>query len=120
MTNTALIESWVKYFNGRDVARCVGLYADDAVLHVAFAELVQGRQAIEGLFAAYFATAPLHCIVRHLYAGQGGRVVLEWEDKVGLLGVNIYDFIDGRIQQQRNYFDQISFLKLNGLPLPKE
>ena len=72
-----------------------------------------------------------HQIVAHLSPEQNRRihnpvdghdvpvphfgVVLEWQDSVGLLGVNIYDVVDGLIQRQRNYFDQLSFRHLNGL-----
>ena len=72
------------------------------------------------MFEAYFSAAPMHCIVKQLYAADDKRVVLEWQDKVGLLGVNIYEFADGLIVRQRNYFDQLSFLRLNGIPLPTE
>lgn len=120
MSNTKIIERWVERFNAGDTAGCVELYAEGASLHVAFAPAVEGRTAVRELFEAYFAAAPLHCLVKHLYAAEGGRVVLEWEDNVGLLGVNIYEIDDGRIHRQRNYFDQLSFLRLNGLPLPGE
>lgn len=118
MSAIETIKRWVEAFNAGDVAGCAALYADDASLHVAFAEPVHGKGAITAMFEAYFAAAPLHCIVRHLYGADGGHVVLEWEDKVGLLGVNVYALADGRIRSQRNYFDQLSFLRLNGLPLP--
>lgn len=116
--STANIAAWVQRFNERDVGGCMALYADDASLHVSFAEPLRGRAAIAAMFEAYFAAAPLHCLVEQLYAAAGDRVVLEWRDKVGLLGVNVYDFADGLIVRQRNYFDQLSFLRLNGLPLP--
>ena len=116
-TSTDLIEQWIERFNRGDSAGCAALYAGDASLHVAFAEPVQGRDAVRAMFDAYFAAAPLQCTVRHLYAADGGRVVLEWQDKVGLLGVNVYEIEDGLIRRQRNYFDQLSFLRLNKLPL---
>ncbi len=120
MAGTEVIRNWVEYFNTRDIARYMGLYADDASFRICFAPVVEGKAAIREMSEAYFAAAPLHCIVKGLYAGEGGRVILEWEDKVGLLGVNIYDLEDGLIRHQRNYFDQLSFLRLNGLPLPTE
>jgi limonene-1,2-epoxide hydrolase len=118
MNQDELIQRWVKVFNERDVAACSTLYAEGASLHVAFAPPVEGRAAIAEMFAAYFAAAPLHCLIKHLYGAEGGRVILEWEDAVGLLGVNIYEIEDGLIIRQRNYFDQLSFLRLNGLPTP--
>jgi len=120
MTYVSVIERWVEQFNRGSAAGCVALSAQDASLHVSFAPPVEGQAAIQGMFEAYFAAAPLHCLVKRLYAADGGHVVLEWQDKVGLLGVNIYEIADGLILRQRNYFDQLSFLRLNGLPLPKE
>lgn len=119
MTSVKVIEQWVERFNKHDVAGCAALYADNASLHVMFAEPVVGKAAIQGMFQAYFAAAPLHCIVKRLYSADGGHVVLEWQDKVGLLGVNLFEVTEGLIRHQRNYFDQVSFLRLNGLPLPK-
>ncbi|MFO0592031.1 MAG: nuclear transport factor 2 family protein [Polyangiaceae bacterium] len=118
MTNVNVIEQWVERFNNRDVDGCAELYSEDALLHVTFVDPVQGRAAIRGMFEGYFSAAPMHCIVKRMYSADGGRVVLEWQDKVGLLGVNIYDLVDGQIRHQRNYFDQMSFFRLNGLPLP--
>jgi len=119
MANVNVIEQWVEHFNSRDVTGCAALYAEDASLHVAFVDPMQGRAAIQGMFEAYFSAAPLHCIVKRLYAADGGHVVLEWQDKVGLLGVNIYEIEGGLIRRQRNYFDQLTFLRLNGLPMPQ-
>lgn len=116
--STGLIERWVERLNAGDAPGCAALYDEDATLHVVFAEPVRGAAAIREMFAAYFAMAPLHCIVERLHAADGGLVVLEWRDRVGLRGVNIYEIVDGRIRAQRNYFDQLSFLRLNGLPLP--
>lgn len=120
MSSVGVIEQWVERFNQHDVAGTTALYANDASLHVAFVDPVNGIEAIRGMFGAYFAAASLHCIVQHLYAAEGGRVVLEWKDRVGLLGVNIFELEDGLIKRQRNYFDQLSFFRLNGIPLPRE
>jgi len=116
--NSRIIEQWVERFNHRDVNGCAELYSEDASLHIAFVDPIQGKAAIRAMFEGYFSAAPMYCIVNALYSADGGRVVLEWKDKVGLLGVNIYEVVDGLIRHQRNYFDQISFLRLNGLPLP--
>lgn len=119
MSNVNVIERWIECFNGRDVSGCACLYAEDASLHIAFVDPVQGRAAIQGMFEAYFSAAPMHCIVKRLYGGDDGHVILEWQDKVGLLGVNIYEIEAGQIRRQRNYFDQLTFLRLNGLPMPQ-
>lgn len=120
MKSTNVVETWIERFNAHDAAGCAALYAEDASLHVAFLPVTEGRAAIQAMFEAYFAAAPLHCVVKHLHATDDGNVILEWQDKVGLLGVNVYEIAGGLVRRQRNYFDQITFLRLNGLPLPKE
>lgn len=120
MKSTKVIETWIERFNAHDAAGCSALYSDNASLHVAFLAPTEGRAAIHAMFEAYFTAAPLHCLVKHLHTTDDGHVVLEWQDKVGLCGVNIYEVADGLVQRQRNYFDQLSFLRLNGLPLPRE
>jgi hypothetical protein len=120
MSKVSVIERWVTHFNNHDVDGVMSLYRSDATLHVAFAEPIAGAEAIRASFTTYFAAAKLHCIVQHLYEAQGSRVALEWKDRVGLLGVNIFELEGELIQNQRNYFDQMSFFRLNGIPLPKE
>ena len=118
MSNVNLIESWVAHFNSKDLDAIIDLYSEEAALHLAFGPRVESRVAIRGMFEEYFNATALHCEVESLYGAEGGRVVLQWRDTVGLLGCNVYTIREGRIVAQMNYFDQMSFFRLNGLPVP--
>ncbi len=119
MKPTAVIERWVELFNAGDVKRVLELYAEDASLHVVFAEPAAGKPAIQALFEAYFGAGALHCVTRILH-GAGEWAILEWNDANGLPGVNVYRVVDGLIVTQRNYFDQLTFFRKMGIPLPSE
>lgn len=119
MKATAVIERWVELFNDGDVTGVLDLYDDAATLHVVFAEPTEGKGAIKGLFEAYFGAGKLHCLVRAMH-DAGEWVTLEWQDANGLPGVNIYRVVDGRIVTQRNYFDQLTFFRKMGIPIPSE
>jgi len=38
----------------------------------------------------------------------------------GLRGCGFFHVVDGQITSQRGYWDKLSFLRLHGLPLPKQ
>ncbi len=117
MSPRAVIEKWIEGFNAADTDRVMELYAADASLHVVFAEPVEGREGIRGMFEAYFAMASLECITESLLESDDWAI-LEWRDPMGLRGCNLYQVKDGVIVRQRNYFDQLTFLRKNGLPIP--
>lgn len=119
MSNRASIERWVEGLNSANIDAMMALYAEDASLHIVFAEAVESRAAIREMFAGYFAAAKMHCIVERLHEADA-HVVLEWRDPIGLRGCNIFEFADGKIVRQRNYFDQLTFLRKQGLPIPPE
>jgi len=114
-----VLEQWVMYFNQGDVAKIVELYTDDASIQPVFAEPTVGREAIRAMFKAYFSAAKLECNVIDQFASEDGKVTLEWRDTVGLRGCNVYQIRAGKIATQRSYFDQLSFCKLNGIPVPE-
>lgn len=114
-----VVQKWVELFNAADVDTIMGLYADEASLHVAFAPPIEGKGGIRGSFEQYFAAGKLHCNVEHVH-DAGESAVLEWRDSMGLLGVNVYEVRGGRIVRQRNYFDQLTFFRKLGIPLPTE
>lgn len=119
MRPTEVIEAWVAAFNAVDVDAALDLYADDATLHVVFADKTEGKGAIRGLFEMYFRASDLYCEVRHLHAA-GDTAVLEWVDRKGLPGCNVFRIADGQIIEQRNYFDQLTFFRKMGIPIPTE
>jgi len=78
---------------------------------------VQGKEAIRQMFAAGFASATMVCIVENLFE-CGEWAILEWRDPLGLRGCGFFHVIEGRIVFQRGYWDNLSFLRQQGLPLP--
>lgn len=113
-----IVEAWVDAFNQADVDRLVMLYAADAVNHqVAAGEPVLGRENIRRMFEQEFARAEMTCIVEHLFE-DGEWAILEWRDPLGLRGCGFFHVVGGVILFQRGYWDKLSFLRLQGLPLP--
>lgn len=118
MTPRELLEHWVARFNAGDVEGLAALYAADAVNHQVVTAPLVGRDAIRQLFAVEFARASMTCIVEQLFE-CGEWAILEWRDPNGLRGCGFFHVRDGLIVFQRGYFDQLSFFRLQGLPVPE-
>lgn len=118
MTPKELVEEWVARFNRADVAGLASLYAPDAVNHQVVTEPLQGREAIRGMFEIEFGRAKMTCIKENLFE-CGEWAILEWRDPLGLRGCGFFHVQDDQIVFQRGYFDQLSFFKLQGLPVPE-
>jgi nicotinamidase-related amidase len=43
--------------------------------------------------------------------------MLEWKDPLGLRGCGFFHVVNGKIKFQRGYWDKLSFLRLQGLPI---
>jgi limonene-1,2-epoxide hydrolase len=119
MTPKALVEAWVAAFNRADADALAAFYAEDAVNHPVAESPVQGREAIHRMFAAGFASAEMVCIPENLFE-DGEWAILEWRDPKGLRGCGFFHVVDGRIVFQRGYWDKVSFLRQQGLPLPRD
>jgi limonene-1,2-epoxide hydrolase len=119
MEPRSLVRAWVEAFNRADVDALAGFYAEDAVNHQVVQSPLEGRAAIREMFAGGFARAKMHCIVENLFQ-EGEWAMLEWRDPLGLRGCGFFRVVDDKIVFQRGYFDQLSFLRQQGLPLPKE
>lgn len=117
MTARQLVETWVQRFNAGDVAGLAALYAVDAVNHQVVTEPLHGRVAIRQMFAIEFGRAQMTCLVENLFE-CGDWAILEWRDPNGLRGCGFFQVRDGQIVFQRGYFDQLSFFRLQGLPVP--
>ena len=113
-----LVEQWVEAFNRADADALAGFYAEDAVNHQVAESPVEGRAAIREMFAHGFATANMVCIVENLFE-DGEWAILEWRDPLGLRGCGFFHVVGGRIVFQRGYWDKLSFLRQQGLPLPR-
>jgi ketosteroid isomerase-like protein len=113
-----VVRAWIDAFNRADIDGLGALYHEDAVNHQVAESPVEGRAAIRAMFAAGFAQAEMVCIPENLFE-DGEWVILEWRDPNGMRGCGFFRVIDGRIAFQRGYWDKLTFLRLNGLPLPE-
>jgi hypothetical protein len=71
------------------------------------------------MFATGFATAKMTCLVENLLE-DGEWAILEWKDPLGLRGCGFFQVANDRIQLQRGYWDKLTFLRIQGLPLPEQ
>jgi limonene-1,2-epoxide hydrolase len=114
-----LIRNWVSAFNRADAEAIAELYAEDAINHQVIREPVVGRRAICEMFRWEFGRATMICQIENLFQ-DGEWAILEWSDPGGLRGCGFFRVVDDRIVFQRGYFDELSFLRQQGLPLPAE
>ena len=117
MTPKQVVTEWVSRFNAADVDGLAALYAEDAVNHQVVTEPLEGREAIRCLFEVEFGRAEMTCIVENLFE-DGEWAMLERRDPLGLRGCGFFRVRDDRIVFQRGYFDQLSFFRQQGLPVP--
>jgi hypothetical protein len=71
------------------------------------------------MFANGFANATMVCIPENIFQ-DGEWAILEWRDPLGLRGCGFFRVVDGQIVFQRGYWDKLTFLRLQGLPLQEE
>ena len=120
MTPTAVIRKWIECFNAADVDGLMALYAADAVNdQVVFTEPLYGSDAIRKMFELEFSRAKMVCIEEQIYA-DGDTAMLQWRDPLGLRGCGFFTVRNGRIVHQKGYFDQLTFFKVQGLPVPQD
>ena len=115
----SVVSAWVAAFNRQDVQALAAMYAEDAVNHQVAEAPVVGREAIRAMFEAGFAAIDMVCIVENLFE-DGGWAILEWRDPLGLRGCGFFHVVEGRIVFQRGYWDKLTFLRQNGLPIPQD
>ncbi|MCC7249264.1 MAG: nuclear transport factor 2 family protein [Lysobacter sp.] len=119
MSPRQLVETWVERFNAADIPGLVALYASDAVNHQVVTAPLHGRDAIEAMFHTEFGRATMVCLIENIFE-DGEWAILEWRDPLGLRGCGFFRVRDDRIVFQRGYFDQLSFFRIQGLPVPKD
>jgi hypothetical protein len=113
----SIIKEWVETFNQGDAHKLASFYHEDAINHQVTDSPVKGKKAIEEMFAKEFSVAEMTCIVENIFEdGEWG--ILEWRDPLGLRGCGFFHIIDEKIKFQRGYWDKLSFLRQQGLPLP--
>lgn len=93
------------------------MYTPDAVNHQVAESPVRGRESIRAMFESGFAAAEMVCIVENIFE-DGSWAILEWRDPLGLRGCGFFHFEGDLIGLQRGYWDKLSFLRQQGLPLP--
>lgn len=109
---------WVDAFNAHDPEALAALYHDNAVNHQVANEPVVGVQAIRRMFEDEFAQADMVTIVENIFE-DGQWAMLEWRDPLGLRGCGFFHVVNGKIMFQRGYWDKLSFLRQQGLPIPE-
>ncbi|WP_020564477.1 nuclear transport factor 2 family protein [Methylosarcina fibrata] len=118
MESRELVQSWVDAFNRGDADALADFYSEDATNHQVAEEPVVGRAAIREMFATGFANARMVCIVEHIFQ-EGEWAILEWRDPLGLRGCGFFHVVNGKIVFQRGYWDKLTFLRLQRLPMPE-
>lgn len=118
MSPRQVVQAWVARFNAADIDGLAALYAETAVNHQVVTEPLRGRAAIRRLFEVEFGRAQMVCLVENLFE-DGEWAILEWRDPNGLRGCGFFHVQQGSIVFQRGYFDQLSFFRLNQLPVPE-
>ncbi|NOU58860.1 nuclear transport factor 2 family protein [Marinifilum caeruleilacunae] len=119
MTPKQILQNWVEAFNEGDADQIANFYHQDALNHQVANEPVKGKEAIRNMFAEEFAAADMTCIVENIFE-DGDWAILEWKDPLGLRGCGFFQFSGDKIILQRGYWDKLSFLRMQGLPIPKE
>ena len=114
---TEIVEAWIELFNRGDVDGLCELYAEDATNHQVVTEPLVGRQAIRRMFETEFARAEMTCIKESIFE-DGEWAILEWSAPTGLRGCGFFHIQNGKIVFQRGYFDQLTFFRLQGIPIP--
>lgn len=118
-TPREVVLAWVEAFNRGDVDALAALYADDAINYQVMLDPVVGRESVRAMFAREFAAAEMVCVVEQVLE-DGEWAALEWRDPKGLRGCGFFHVVGGRIRFQRGYWDRLSFLREQGLPVPGE
>lgn len=113
-----IVRERVKRFSEGNVEKLVSLHAPDAVNHQVVTEPLVGREAIHKLFETEFGRAEMVCIQENLFESCDWAI-LEWSDPKGIRGCGLFHVVNGQIVFQRGYFDQLTFFKLQGLPVPE-
>jgi hypothetical protein len=71
------------------------------------------------MFRNEFSRAEMVCIIEKIFE-DGDWAILEWKDPLGLRGCGLFEVINDKINFQRGYWDMLTFLRQQRLPLPTE
>jgi limonene-1,2-epoxide hydrolase len=118
MSPKQLVQEWVSRFNKADVDGLASLYAADATNHQVVMDPLLGREAIRRMFRTEFGRAEMTCLIENIFE-DGQWAILEWSDPTGLRGCGFFHVQNDEIVFQRGYFDQLSFFRHQGIPVPE-
>jgi limonene-1,2-epoxide hydrolase len=119
MSPVDVLKKFVIAFNQADAEALAELYSIDAVNHQVAQDPVCGRDAIRAMFADSFAEAKMTCLVENMFE-DGEWAIMEWKDPLGLRGCGFFRVVDSQIVFQRGYWDKLTFLRQQGLPIPEK
>lgn len=114
-----IVKKWVGVFNTADANALAEFYAPDATNHQVNNEPLVGKEAIRKMFAGEFARAEMVCLIENIFE-DGEWAMLEWKDPKGLRGCGFFHIQNDQIIFQRGYWDLLTFLRQQHLPLPAE
>ncbi|WP_367278943.1 nuclear transport factor 2 family protein [Methanospirillum sp.] len=114
-----VLQKFVEAFNNADANTLAQLYSDNAINHQVAEEPIQGRESIRNMFIDSFAHAKMTCIVENMFE-DGEWAIMEWRDPLGLRGCGFFHIVDSKIIFQRGYWDKLTFLRQQGLPIPRK
>ena len=111
-----ILLQFVEAFNNAEVDALISLYDENAVNHQVANAPVIGKAAIKKMFEQEFSAAEMTCIVENIFE-EGEWTIMEWKDPLGLRGCGFFQVQNDKIVFQRGYWDKLSFLKQNNLPI---
>lgn len=133
-TASEVVREWAAAFHRHDAKGAAALYHEDATNHqLAAGEPAVGRAAILATFENFFRAFPdSYTRVENVFA-EGEWALLEWSgggtwrgDYGGaqangksftLRGCGVFHVVNGKIQQQRGYWDKATWFRQLGIPI---
>lgn len=125
-----VIEKWVEALNAHDAVAAASLYHEDAEnLQVAIGSPLVGREAIQKDFEAFFLSAPDTFTKIENVFEDGEWTILGWSGggtfkqsnlparPYRLRGCGFFQVLEGKIKQQRGYWDKATWFRQIGLPV---
>ncbi len=126
-----VLRKWVEAFNTRDAEAAANLYHEDAhSVQLAFGTPLVGRRAILEDLRQFFEHNPDNETHPINLLEDGEWAVVEWKGTATfyaspgsegkpfkLQGCGFFRIVDGKIREQRGYFDKATWFKQVGLPL---
>lgn len=114
-TSKNLIQEWIHTYNTGDAEKLAGFYHEEAVNERVSGHIAKGKQAIKDLYKEEFSAVRMQCEIESLHQDLPW-IILEWKDSFGLRGCVFFRVTEGKILQQRSYWDTLNYAKNYNLP----